>query len=103
MINLEKNLSEVEFLALKNLIEPKDQVIQKPDKDNTLVITDCAKYLEGIKSLLLDRSKFMQLPIDKDKWINYTVNLESKLKYRFKVLKNEEKCQKKYLIVFPQL
>ena len=84
-------------------MERKDLVIQKIDKGNTVVIADRTKYLEGIKSLLLDRSKFMQLPIDKDKWINYTVNLESKLKYRFKVLKNEEKCQKKYLIVFPQL
>ena len=99
---VEKNLSEAEFLALKNLMERKDQVIQKIDKGNTVVIADRTKYLEGIKSLLLDRSKFMQLPIDKDKWINYTVNLESKLKYRFKVLKNEEKCQKMYLIVFPQ-
>ena len=34
---------------------------------------------------------------------NYIVNLESKLKDRFKVLKNEEKFQKKILIIFAQL
>ena len=37
----------------------------------------------------------MQLPIEEDKWINYIVNLESKLKYRFKALKNEEKISEK--------
>ena len=37
----------------------------------------------------------MQLPIDEDKWINYIVNLESKLKDHFKVLKNEEKISEK--------
>ena len=47
---VEKNLSEAEFLALKNLIEHKDLVIQKADKGNTVVITDRTKYLEGIKS-----------------------------------------------------
>ena len=60
-----------------------------------MVITDRTKYLEGIKSLLSDSSKFMQLPIDQDKWINYIINLESKLKDRFKVLKNEEKISEK--------
>ena len=37
----------------------------------------------------------MQLPIDEGKWINYIVNLESKLKDRSKVLKNEEKISEK--------
>ena len=82
---VEKNLSEAEFLALKNLIEHKDLVIQKAGKDNTLVITDYTKYLEWIKSLLLDSGKFIQLAVDKNKWINYIANLESKLKDRFKV------------------
>ena len=89
---VEKKLSEAEFLALKNLIEHKDLVIQKADKGNTVVITDRTKYLEGIKSLLLDSSKCIQLPIDED---NYIANLESKLKDRFKVLKNEEKNSEK--------
>ena len=60
-----------------------------------MVITDRTKYLEGIKSLLSDSSKFMQLPIDEGKWINYIINFESKLKDRFKVLKNEEKNSEK--------
>ena len=66
---VERNLSEAEVLALKNLIEHKDLVIQKEGKGNTVVITDCTKYLERLKSVLLDSSKFMQLPIDEGKWI----------------------------------
>ena len=60
-----------------------------------MVITERTKCLEGIKSLLLGSSKFMQLPIDEDKWINYIINLESKLKDHFKVLKNEERIYEK--------
>ena len=76
----------MESIALKNLIERKDPVIQKADKRNTVVITDRTKYLEQIKSLFFDSRKFMQLPIE-DKLINYIVNLD-KLKDCFKVLKN---------------
>ena len=61
---VEKNLSEAESIVLKSLIERKDLVLQKADKGNTIAITDRTKYLQGIQSLLLDSSKFMQLPID---------------------------------------
>ena len=53
---VEKHLSKAEPIALKNLIECKDLVIQKVDNGNTVVITDRAKYLKGIKSLLSDSS-----------------------------------------------
>ena len=38
----------------------------------------------------------MQLPIDEDKWINYIIILESKLKDRFKVLKQEKKVSNNF-------
>ena len=92
---VEKYLKEAESIALTNLIKRKDLVIQKADKGNTVVITDRTKYLEGVKSLLSNNSRFMQLPINEGKWLNYIINLESKLEDRFKVLKNEEKKSKK--------
>ena len=67
-----------------------------------MVIIDHTIYLEGIKSLLSDSIIFTKLLIDEDRWINYIINLESTLKDRFKVLKNE-KILKKNLIVFLQL
>ena len=92
---MKKHLSGTESIALKNLIECKDPVIQKSDKGNTVVITDRTKYLEGIKSLLSHSNKFTQFPIDESKWINYIINLENLLKDHFKVLENEEKISEK--------
>ena len=43
----------------------------------------------------MDSSKFMQLPFDEGKWINYIINLESKLKDCFKVLKDKKKISEK--------
>ena len=54
-------------------------------------MTDRIKYLGGIKILLSNSSKFIQLPIDEDKWIHNIINLVNKVKGRFKVLRNEEK------------
>ena len=54
----------MEFIALKILVEQNDFVIQKANKGNTVVNTERTKYLEGIKSLLSDNGKFMQLLID---------------------------------------
>ena len=87
MDKVNKNLSEVETAALKNLDKCKDLVSKsknsKSRQRNTLVITKHTKYLDGIKSLLSDSSKFMQLLIYEDKWINY-INLRIKLKDCFK-------------------
>ena len=44
-----------------------------------------------MKSLLSDNSKFMQLNIDKSKWLNHIVNSEKKLKEHFKTLENNNK------------
>ena len=67
---MEKKFSEAESIALKNLIERKD-LNKELNKGNTVVITDRTKYLEGIKSLLSESSKFMPLPVDEGKWLNY--------------------------------
>ena len=77
---VDKNLFEVESIALRSLNKHTVLVIQKTYKGNTVVIAGRTKYLEGIKSLFSESSKFMQLPIDKDKWINYIINTEGKLK-----------------------
>ena len=68
-----------------------------------MVVTERTKYLEEIKSLFSNSSKFIQLRIDEGKWINYIINLQNKLKDSFKVPKNEEKISEKDLIVLAQL
>ena len=56
-----------------------------------------------IQSLLSDSAKCMQLISGEDKWINHIINLESKLKGRFKLLENENKLSGGKLVVFTQL
>ena len=85
------NLSKSEFEALKGLIESKYLVIQKSDKGNNIVVSDRENYIKGVKSLLLDNSKFTDSNIDSTKWLNYVVNLEIKLKDHFKILRKENK------------
>ena len=43
----------------------------------------------------------MQIRSDADKWINNIINLESKLKDRFKVLNNEESSKKEFDSIRP--
>ena len=81
--------------SIKKLNWTKDLVSQKEDKGNTVVITHRTKYFEGIKSLLSDCRKFMQLLIYEGNWVNYIINLKSKLKDSFKVINEEEKNSRK--------
>ena len=47
-----QHLSKEEFLALQNLLKNKNIVIQKSDKDNSVVVVDKADYLDKIDNLL---------------------------------------------------
>ena len=47
-----------EHLALKDLIENRDLVIQKADKGNTVVILNKNDYISKLKVILSDSSKF---------------------------------------------
>ena len=38
-------------------------IIQKADKGNTVVITNKEKYIEGVKRVISDSNKFVQLNI----------------------------------------
>ena len=91
MDKIDKNLPEVESIVLKFL------VIKKVNKGSIAVIIERNKYLEGIKSVLLDSGKLMQFPIDEDKRINYIIALESDLKLFLKELKTEDKISVKEL------
>ena len=91
MDKIDKNLPEVESIVLKFL------VIKKINKGSIAVIIERNKYLEGIKSVLLDSGKLMQFPIDEDKRINYIIALESDLKLFLKELKTEDKISVKEL------
>ena len=53
----DKNLPDEEIKALKNLIENKDLVIQKPDKGNAIVILNKNDYISRLNGILDENLK----------------------------------------------
>ena len=90
----ENNLSTAEINSLKALMRNKHIIIQKADKDNTVVITDKDKYIEGVKRATSDSKEFVQLNITPGKYLNYIINVEKKLKQLFKDLLDNGKFNK---------
>ena len=58
-------------------------VIQKADKGNTVVIIDKEKYIQGVKNIISDSSKFIPLNILPDDYINYIGSVEKKFRKLF--------------------
>ena len=79
----ENNLSSEELSSLKTLMRNKNIVIQKADKGNTVVIMDKEKYIQGVKNIISDSSKFIPLKIPPEDYINYIVNVEKKFRKLF--------------------
>ena len=75
----EINLTKKEQVALNNLSNNKNIIIQKSDKGNNVVLLDKDKYLEGTYKISNINVKFEMLQFDHDKEINYVLNLEKKL------------------------
>ena len=85
----EINLTKNECLALNNLSN-NNNIIQKSDKGNSVVLLDKDKYLEGMSKILNNNAKFEMLQFDHDKELNCILNLEKKNIYVLKDLKNKE-------------
>ena len=56
-------MPEEELLALNNLVSDNDIVIQKADKGNTVVLTNKNVYLQRIKDIIGDETKFTDLNV----------------------------------------
>ena len=72
------NLTKNERLALNNLSNNKNIIIQKSDKGNSVVLLDKDKYLEGMSKILNNSAKFEMLQFDHDKKLDYILNLQTK-------------------------
>ena len=76
----------------------KNIVIQKADKGNTFVIMDKEKYIQGVKNVISDSSKFIPLKIPPEDYINYIVNVEKKFRKLFNNLYDNNKISKDELL-----
>ena len=74
---LEKNLTDEELDALNNLVQNNNIVIQKSDKGNTVVLCDKTAYLERMKELIEDDTKFTDLRKPPDEWLSYILGSEN--------------------------
>ena len=70
-----KHHSKDEFLALENLHRNKNIVIQKSDKDKSLVIVDKADYLDKMENLLSNTQKFEKLDLKNDAYLPSLLDL----------------------------
>ena len=77
---IKSNLSSSEAKALRNLTKQKDIIIKKAGKGNTIVILDKESYIEKMKELLSENSKFEHLEIPPDKNLNFIINSQDKIK-----------------------
>ena len=91
---MRSNLSKEELKALHNLRKQKHLVIQKADKGNTVVITEKNAYINKMKEIVSDTSKFEQINTEEDKQINFLLNSEKKVIDLIK-MKMRVKFQKK--------
>ena len=73
----------------QNKTKQKD-IIQNADKGNTVVILDKESYIEKMKELLCDTSKFECLEIAPDKHLNFVINSQDKIKNILKSLHDKE-------------
>ena len=76
-INLTNNVQ----LALNNLSNNKNIVIQKSDKGNSVALLDKDKCLERMCKISNNNAKFELLQFDHDKELNFVLNLE-KMNYQ---------------------
>ena len=92
---MRSNLSKDELKALHNLRKQKHLVIQKADKGNTVVITEKNAYINKMKEIVSDTSKFEQINTEEDKQLNFLLNSEKKVIDLIKRSENEGKISEK--------
>ena len=99
---MRSNLSKEELKALHNLHKQKHLVIQKTDKGKTVVITEKNSYINKMKEIVSDTTKFEQINIQEDKQLNFLLKSEKKLIDLIKRLENEGKVsEKEYELFYP--
>ena len=85
----QQNLPCDEAEALKSLLKDDNIVIQKSDKGNSVVILNKVDYVDRMKELLAETSKFRKLNIDSDKDYNFIHNQELRITRELRNLRDK--------------
>ena len=98
---MRSNLSKEELKALHNLRKQKHLVIQKVDKGNTVVVTEKNAYINKMKEIVSDTTKFEQVNIEEDKQLNFLLKKDEKVIDLIKRLENKAKIsEKEYELIY---
>ena len=65
--------------SLQNLRENKNIVIQKSDKDHSVVVVDKTNCLDKMENLLNDTRKFEKIILKNDRIFNFAINQEKRV------------------------
>ena len=84
----ELNVTPDELKAFKDLSSRKDIIIQKADKDNSVVILNKSDYIKRMTEMLSDIDNFKKLNAKPGKELNLPLKLEDKLVSFLKGIKN---------------
>ena len=90
---LKNNSSETEWQASNSLLQNKDIIIQKAEKGNTIVVIDKDVYKNNMKATTSNRSKFENLDIQEENYLNFILNKTKGLR---KLL---NPCMKKFVLL----
>ena len=67
----ELNVTPDELNALKDVLSRKDIIIQKADKENSVVVLNESDYIKRMTEILSDIDKFKKLIVRPGKEVNY--------------------------------
>ena len=93
---IKSNLFKEELKVLHNLHKKKNLVVQKADKDKSVVITEKSIYISKMKEIITDNTKFLILP-------SFFQKVRKKVIDFIKRLENEGKIsEKQYQLIYPR-
>ena len=72
-------LNNDEIFALKTLSKNNDLIIQKSDKDNSIVLINKSDYLDKMYNILSVSKTFVKSSLVDDKHLNFILGIEKKL------------------------
>ena len=84
------NLTNEEFASLKSLLKNDSLIIQKSYKGNSIAIIGKDDYLQKMRNILSDSSKFSEVFVTNEKHLNFLVNIEKQITDPLKQLNDSQ-------------
>ena len=82
------NLTKEELASLKSLSKNDSLIIQKSDKENSIAIINKDDYLQKMRNILCDSSKFSEICITKER--HFLINIEKQITDLLKQLNDSQ-------------